>query len=214
MSYFFRIPFVLVAVFFGCASRRDNAQNLQTREALTLSTSIHTKQEFIPHTGPGPFSNYLSQEVFFPPVKQLHEDVQLKFGLKLKNRGEAHITVITPPEYEGVLKKNLSMQDINLIATQMDVQAASFKPVCVGMGRVKRNDRDEKTFYIVVESPRLIEIRQAVEDAFVAKGGSKDVFRAAKFFPHVTIGFTHTDLHESDGVIKNERSCVLNIEEK
>ena len=111
-------------------------------------------------------------------------------------------------------KKFVSIDDINRIATSMDVQAASFKPVCVGMGTAKRNNRDEKTFYIVVESARLVEIRQAIENEFIVKGGRPGDFSATKFFPHITVGFTQTDLHESDGVIKDKNSCVLNIEER
>lgn len=206
---------IIVASLFGCASRPSfQTQAASATENIVMSPAVHTKQEFVAHTGSGAFANYLSQEVFFPPVKQVYLDVQKKMGLELKNRGEAHITVVTPPEYDGALKKFVSIDDINRIATSMDLQAAAFKPVCVGMGTAKRNNRDEKTFYIVVESARLVEIRQAIENEFIAKGGRPGDFSATKFFPHITVGFTQADLHESDGVIKDKNSCVLNIEER
>lgn len=55
---------------------------------------------------------------------------------KLKSRGESHITVVTPPEFVA-LSKRVSIQDINTIALDSDIQQSPFEKICVGE-RAKR----------------------------------------------------------------------------
>ncbi|MDD5091691.1 MAG: 2'-5' RNA ligase family protein [Candidatus Wallbacteria bacterium] len=180
------------------------------REApeFTISSSIHdtAKLEFQEHAGSGAFDSYLIQDLPYAPVKKLWKDIEAATGLTLKNRGEAHITVITPVEYNQVLKKHISIKDINRIAKDMLIQAATFEVVCVGSGSKVISGKPESAFFIVVKSPALTEIRAAVQKLFEENGGKPFSFDATRFYPHITVGFTKQDLHEADGVIKDESS--------
>jgi hypothetical protein len=44
--------------------------------------------------------SHLAMNIPYIPVESLRKEVEKRLGSDLKNRGEAHITVITPPEYE------------------------------------------------------------------------------------------------------------------
>ena len=64
--------------------------------------------------------------------------------------------------------------------------------------------QNEFTYFVVVQSEDLISIRKKIQDSFVGKGGDKNDFNPLNYFPHITLGFTKRDLHESDGVIKGK----------
>jgi len=53
--------------------------------------------------------------------------------------------------------------------------------------------------------------RKEVQNLFISKGGEPVKFLPAKYFPHITLGFTKRDLHESDDVKKDRNSCVFDI---
>lgn len=169
--------------------------------------------DFIPHHGEGPFGTYLTMEINYKPMKYLFDQVNRVHPRNLKNRGEAHITVITPVEYNKVLRPFVSMKEIDQIAQMMYIQQSQFQVVCLGRGVANLNGKREETFYVVVKSEDLLDIRRQVRDLFVARGGDARAFNPEHFFPHITLGFTARDLHESNGVIKNSRSCVARLTE-
>lgn len=140
----------------------------------------------------------------YTDYKDLIAVIENTKSLKLKSRGESHITVITPPEFEALSKK-ISIQDINKIALDSDIQHSSFDKICVGEGQKD----DLKTYFVVVSSPSLLAIRKTISKQFAKNGGQAKDFKAENFFPHVTIGFTERDLFESDGVVKDAASCIL-----
>lgn len=119
----------------------------------------------------------------------------------LKHRGEAHITILTPPEF-NLLKDKLTMKEIEAIAQAQGLQISQWTPVCLGRGQHK----NESTYYVVVQSQDLFMIRQAISREYIARAGRNN-FAADHFYPHITIGFTDRDLHEADGVIKDKNSC-------
>ena len=65
------------------------------------------------------------------------------------------------------------------------------------------DNKVEETFFLIVESKNLRIIREEIYKRFVSKGGNQKDFDPHWFFPHITIGFTKRDLHESDGILKN-----------
>jgi 2'-5' RNA ligase len=132
--------------------------------------------------------------------------IEKTIGRKLTNRGEAHITVVTPLEFDQVLKPFLTIEEINKIAKDNSIQESSFDILCIGSGRKELDGVNEETFFFVVESPDLLKIRHKIQEAFEAAGGKKSLFNGNYFFPHITIGFTKRDLHISDQVIKDDRS--------
>lgn len=189
------------------------AQAQNSKEIYYIDSRVQQNADlkFISHQGDGRFGTYLTMEVQYEPVKNLFEQIQTQKKLKLKNRGEAHITVVTPIEYYDVLKTHLSMNEIDQLAQTLNIQAARFEIKCLGRGQVKVGEKTDQTFYIVVNSAKLLEIRKEIQKLFEQKGGVVNSFKAEQYYPHITVGFTTRDLHESDGVIKNESSCVSDI---
>jgi 2'-5' RNA ligase len=143
----------------------------------------------------------------FPPVQELYLDFKRSYRKKLKNRGEAHVTTITPVEYFQVLKDKVSIEEINDIALDHRIQESDLNIICLGSGHKGNLD----TFFVVVESQNLLKIRKAVDELFEARGGNPRAFSPEDFYPHITLGFNKRDLHESDGVIKDGSSCIYNI---
>lgn len=198
---------------WSCISKFEKSTNTEQEAYLQINKNIHDVVSFIPHSGNGQLDNYLAQIINFNPVEQLFKDVQKKTGIKLKNRGEAHITVITPPEYNGALKNFLKIEEIDKIATEMRIQDTPFRPLCIGQGTLKSGTIDLKTFFLVVNSQGLFAIREEIAKRYLERGGDKKLFLPQNFFPHITIGFSHRDLHESDGVKKDKNSCLYKVNE-
>lgn len=190
------------------------AQATATKFYISEQVFKNNKLNFISHQGKGPFDSYLTMEVNYPPVQDVFKQLTITQKLNLKNRGEAHITVITPVEYSEILKSKLTMSDIDEIAKTHKIQNSSFEVVCVGMGSAEIGNKTESAYYIVVRSPDLLKIREEIQKLFVSKGGDKEFFKATYFYPHITLGFTSRDLHVSDGVIKDESSCMGDLEIK
>ena len=178
-------------------------------DEFSISPSIYNNQSeaFIAHNGDGKFGSYLAMNINYLPIKRLHSQLQKKFKIKLKTRGESHITTVTPPEYYQVLRKKISINDINSIAIDLNIQQAKFTIICLGRG--KRGNF--QTFYLVVKSLDLLKIRKKIKELFIARGGDPQTFTPNNFHPHITIAFTKRDLHEADGIIKNELSCLTPV---
>ena len=181
--------------------------------ALPISDQVfdNSSLAFIEHNKDKPFGRYLTQNIQYPPIKALHKTLQLQLQQALINRGEAHITVVTPPEFDRQLKPHISIEQINKIARDMNIQDAQFELVCLGRGQVRQDNKTLSTYFVVVESPQLLAIRQAVHDKFVENGGDAKAFKPTHFYPHITVGYTDKDLHESQGVFKDKRSCYRSL---
>ncbi|MEZ4749852.1 MAG: hypothetical protein R3B54_04280 [Bdellovibrionota bacterium] len=159
---------------------------------------------FLVHTGPGDFDNALALNVPYGPIAELRSQIETALGLSLDHfkgwnaNGEAHVTVVTPPEYAAVLRSVLTMEDIHAIAKTLTIQASDLKILGIGSGKKRIGDRNESTFFVIVDSCRLRSIRLRIWRLFVKKGGRPEAWDPTWFFPHITIGFTKTDLHEPD----------------
>lgn len=151
--------------------------------------------------------DHVSMVVPFAPVNDVKKQIEARTAISLKDRGEAHVTVITPPEL-SVLKHHLSGAEILDSLGNDNLQGETFETVCVGSGSKSAGSTTLRTFFVVVKSAGLVARRRALEDKFIENGGEPGAFSAQKFYPHITIGFTKRDLHEQDGVIKNEGSCI------
>lgn len=163
-------------------------------------------------------SDYLSQKILYRPVADFRGQLEQLISKELKHRGEAHITVITPPEYRDVLSEFISMEEIRHLAYSYGLQESPFHIACLGRGRVVKESADEeapeksmKTYYLLVESERLLRFREKVQTVYEQRGGVPGAFEAYHFFPHITVGFTDRDLHESDGVIKDPNTCWARV---
>lgn len=173
---------------------------------LDRSALDNSEVAFIPHTIPKPYQSYVSYEIAYPPVKELLEELKKTTG-PLTDRGEAHITVITPPEFDRVLSKVLKIEEINELVLAENIQRATYEPVCIGSG----SKDDRKTYYVVVRSPELLRLREAVHKLYLEKNG-KEIFDPGNYYPHITLGYINGDVHEDDGLKKNDKTCLPDSE--
>ena len=218
---------LLCSLFFavGCQTpRKTTTETPQTPPpAASQSTMSVTSQVTGPLDLPTPWTisefihhdTWLGLQLNFEPALNLRSQVEKNLipvagpgAIILKNRGEAHITVITPPEYD-VLKTQMNMKDIEKIALQQGLQKTSWTSVCVGEGRLK----DMTNYFVVVKSPDLLRVRRAIEKEFKTRvkksqsAATAGKFDSTRFYPHITLGYTERDLHEADGVIKDQKLC-------
>lgn len=174
---------------------------------------IGSNEQFIAHAGPGEYDSYLSLNLPFSPAEELRLDVERVTSTGLKHRGEAHVTVVTPVEFWNVLRpQGMTIQEIDQMAMDGRLQQSELEAVCLGRGQLEIGDKLESTYYVVVKSRDLVALRKRIQERFEALGGAVGAFNAEAFYPHITLGYTARDLHESDGIIKNEESCFEELE--
>lgn len=200
-----------VVIMTGCGSKPTPSAATNPPESLTYENNLFEKVRFISHRAPSSTkksSSYLAMNLDHQAFSSLREALETKLNRKLLHRDESHITVITPPEFTSALMKKIKMADIEAIAAKMKIQEIPFKPICIGRGSASIKGIDQQTYYVVVQSDQLFQLRRAIQNEFIKRGGKAEDFNADNYFPHITLGFTERDLHESDGVIKDERSCL------
>ena len=194
---------VLIGVSYVSYSKSQRLPNFE------LEPVSGAEMPFVPHEGPGKFSNYLVLNLPYLPIKKIASKIEKAFELRLISRGEAHITVLTTPEY-GMIGKKLSMSEINKMFKKT-LQKARFEVLCLGSGKTLLSGEKASTFYVVVRSNDLLQARKSIYEKYISKGGDEMNFDPLEYYPHITVGFTHKDLHINHGVIKDVRSCVANL---
>lgn len=193
-----------LALFAFCLLGACAAHTSAARRTLTPAD-----MPFIAHSGPGAFNNVLAQNLPYEPFLKLRGLLETHFGKSLayykgwSPSGEAHVTVITPVEYWQVLRPYLTIEEINQIARKHHIQAAKITLLGMGCGQLEINGKTEETYFVIVRSPKLLKVRQAVYKEFIRRGGNAKDFDPAAFYPHVTVAYTLRDLHIQDGVKKD-----------
>ncbi|KAI7853533.1 hypothetical protein BDC45DRAFT_569916 [Circinella umbellata] len=176
-------------------------------EPVTISKKIYDSEkiDFLPH------ENWLGMELDYqyilPVVKGLNTTDE-----PLLTRGESHVTVITPPEFDILAKANVTIEEINKIAADYKIQSTSFKMQCLGKESVHVENELYIVYQILVNAPNLETIREAIFRLYVTKGGNSALFDPQAFWPHITVGFTIGDLFESNGVYKGLNVCHSPLE--
>lgn len=171
---------------------------------------------FVPRVGevPTSFKNALAMDIPYQPILALRQIISQKINRPLdfyrgwEFEGEAHITVVTPPEYVFHLRDYIKLSEINEIAEKNLIQSSEIRYLGIGSGRKIVDGKEEETFFVIVESNRLLEIRKQIEALYIKRGGNSDFFKADAFHPHITIGYTLKDFHLSDGIIKDEKNSL------
>jgi hypothetical protein len=179
---------------------------------ITYTDEIYSPAPFLAHEGKEPFKNYLAMNLTYSGYQPILAQLEGILKAPLKNRGEAHITVVSPVEFDKVLGKRLKMKDIHQIAEKMNLQKSPYHPLCVGRGAATINGKEESTYFVVIESEGLFKVRKEIETLYIKKGGKIGEFNPELFFPHVTLGYTERDLHYEDGVKKDAASCIYKLE--
>lgn len=185
--------------------------NKANGDAIFVDASVYSKTLFVDNSKT--MAPYLAMNVFYEPLINVREFIEKKEGVKLNHRGEAHITVVTPPEYE-LLKSVLSIELINEVALLNRIQESPFSIICLGRSKKIEDDVVQETYYFVIDSPKLVALRHAIAALFKARGGHSEEFKPDEFYPHVTVGYLGRDLHISDGAIKNKASCFIDVQLK
>lgn len=209
----------LVLMLSGCVSVSHETESYRPPvdalavqpKTLQISKKVFETSQlpFVSHKGAGEFDTALAMNVPYEPVKELRKQLESELGQKLKfftgweKEGEAHITVVTPPEYFHLLKDKISIEEIEKIARAHKIQNSSFEVVGLGSATREINGKPETTYFVMVRALNLSEIRKQIFRAFVKAGGNKNKWDPEQFYPHITIGYTERDLHESDGVLKD-----------
>jgi hypothetical protein len=186
----------------------------QTAGETHLSKAIYENASlpFESHRGKNPFDTALAMNVQYSPVEELRNQLSdaihfnLKFFKGWNENGEAHVTVITPPEYDNIISRYVSIDEIEKIALKDSIQTSDLKIIGIGKGSAVLNGKNEDAYFIIVQSKNLLKIRQDIYQAYLRNGGPADAWDPKHFYSHITIGFTVRDLHEADSVIKDEKS--------
>ncbi len=153
---------------------------------------------------PASIKSYVSLDLAYPEYQQTLNKLDAFLSTKLINRGEAHITVITPPEFTKITAK-VSPETIH--QEWEEWKTKTFKKVCLGEGSLKEKNQVLKTYYVVVEAPELLAFREYLKNKYAVVD-----FKANVFYPHITLGFTEKDLHFEQGVIKDLKSCPKKLQ--
>lgn len=192
----------------------NNGASITAQKPLVIDSAIthNCTVPFLAHHGAAPMSTTLAMNIEYEPVKSLRKPIEDTIGRKLDfltmwdAQGEAHITTITPVEFDKYLKPYVSAQEMESIARKMDIQGSDIRINGIGSGKAVIDNKEEETFFIIVDSDKLKDIRKAVYDMYaerVSAQGKEPEWNYREFYPHITIGYTKRDLHIQDGVIKD-----------
>lgn len=199
----------LVASVF-CLSLSSSATDMpELLPHFTVFRGIFDPAPFIRHDSQNHYGTYLARNLPHSPFSALKTSVMRQYSLALFDRGESHITVITPPEYER-LSQHINIDEINALA-EKSIQNTMFMPLCLGMVVKDLEGEEESTAFIVVRADGLVELRRAIAKRFYDHGGNQEDFDPEYYFPHITLGYTKRDLHAEDGAVKDVRSCIANL---
>ncbi len=214
------LSFLFVFAIAQTSFAKECAKLFQEKRTKVIVNSSLLNNQSMPFVSR---SNALAMNIEYGPIVKLRADIKKALNLKAdlnfltawEPAGEAHITVITPPEATKLFaesEKYISKMRIDEIANENKIQQSDLKFLGIGSGKKQIDDCLEQTFYIIVASKNLLDIRRQIYKEFMLNGGSKDNFDPYGFYPHITIGYTARDLHESDGVIKDIKSLDSRFE--
>ena len=107
-------------------------------------------------------SDYLSLDLDYSSIFPIRMKLEKHLNTELLNRGEAHITVISPPEF-AILKTFVPMYEIEEISRKyvqnLQKNPSQIEALCVGSGHLN----SLSTYFIVVKAPSLVQLRREVQ---------------------------------------------------
>lgn len=206
MRFLFLAALLLFSILF-------NSESTFAKFEINLSKEVYKK---VPYSSQFLSDGALIRNVNFQAVNKLIPQLQEYLGnKKLTDRGESHITVITPPEGKGWAFNN--QQGVNGLISQEELhqkyfqtmQNKKFEIVCIGE---RKSEKGNHVFYLVVKSTDLVKVRAEVQRELELRAeftNSKISFNANDFYPHITIGYIGGDVHN---VSKGPETCVEDIQ--
>ncbi len=147
----------------------------------------------------------LVKDVDFRSVNFVKKQIQKKLSIKLSDRKEAHITIITPPEFDG--RFNPGKHGLHDVFTSKEIndhyskviKQSKFRVECIGVQ--KKSSEKKLVFFLIVKSNHLLNIRKHLAKEYYKRAkrkGIKAYFNPLKWDPHITIGFVNNDIHGVD----------------
>ncbi|KAG0295905.1 hypothetical protein BGZ98_001177 [Dissophora globulifera] len=175
-----------------------------------------SKVPFIPHNGTALFTNWVGLNVDFKYVKPIFDLVNATHSLSngtLLSRGESHVTIILPPEYDNILHPaGVTIGELNALASHNNrLQRAKFEIECLGRVQVvsKPDNAFQQAVQIILKNfDDIVAYREDVYKLFVKKGGNPALFDPWNFTPHITLGYKIRDIFVEDGVFKGKNACI------
>ncbi|MDA8793817.1 hypothetical protein N9N67_11265, partial [Bacteriovoracaceae bacterium] len=143
----------LLIILFSCVSltngtfalklcRMQDHIDSDKKFVFTLEQEkVFKEVPFIPHgqylnKNNSKWDNWLGVNIYFSPIKNLKNEIEKSIGKNLngiKPRVEAHITILTPPEYNDFIEPSgLTMQEINKLAEKDSIQKLIYKIIGIG----------------------------------------------------------------------------------
>lgn len=190
---------LVLALFLGASVARA------TDVPLALAKSVEavaSRPAFVSH------DDWFAVALDFAPLEKLRGQLEKRIGKPLLHRGEAHLTLVTPPEW-GILSQVLRMKDVEALATKKKVHERPFTVRCVKKVSAKFAGATEESWFVAVSAPELLEFRKDLWRLYMAKGGSSEDFKWRRWVPHITLGFTKRDLYDEDLVNKEKADCAF-----
>ncbi|KAG0246507.1 hypothetical protein BG011_002410 [Mortierella polycephala] len=173
------------------------------------------KAPFVTNNGTELLTNWVGLNVDFQYVKPVFDFVNATQSIangSLISYGEAHVTVILPPEYDNILHPaSVTIDELNALATHKNrLQSAKFGLEC--LGRVQAVSTPDNAVQIILKDyDDIIAYREDVFKLYVKKGGNPALFDPWNFTPHITLGFRHRDIFVEDGIYKGKNACIRKI---
>jgi 2'-5' RNA ligase len=174
-------------------------------KTLTLSREVF---QTVPFSTQYSEDGALIRSVHYPSVNALIPQLNSLYKVNLEDRREAHVTIITPPEFQSSLTKVFTVNEM-LNRYSSNIQALPFEVVCVGSR--KSSNGQNHVFYLVVKSDELSNIRFDLAQEANLRARTQSiplVFKPEAFWPHITIGFIKGDVFEFS---KGPESCLVDV---
>ena len=171
---------------------------------ISILFTLGCAQKLKPEQSPE-LKTYLSMDVPTAKYTQILDRLQNQLHKKLKSRGEAHLTFLTPPEFSVLTQKApLTAQEIHKLSSEFLKADPQVHWICLGTGSKEIAGQIESTYYIVAQALPFLTFRKMLSEKSKLPLSQ---FDPNLFFPHITLGFTSRDLHFEDGLKKDEQSC-------
>lgn len=178
---------------------------------LTLSSNIYHSPKLVCGYSQHTQCHYLALQLPFEPINILRQQLENQLKRPLKHRQEAHITVLSPTEYQAI-QSQISINDLYTIIQPLEYAESWFEVICLGRSKAQLDNFEADTFYLVIQSLLLTQLRQQIFLAIKKKDEKENTFHPFNYYPHITVGFSHQDLHpENHFITKDKRNCFLSV---
>jgi hypothetical protein len=193
-----------VLIFFLLLSIAHAETIIQSIPLSKEIEAVDKRPYFLSH------SDWVAVPLPFAPIDQLRQNLEKSINTKLQHRGEAHITILTPPEW-SILSQVLKMEDVEKLVLKERLMKAKIKIKCLKKVTATIKGRSEDSWFVAIDSPGMKDFRQEAWRLYVARGGTADDFKWQRWAPHITVGFTARDLHDEDQINKEKVRCAMEI---